>query len=592
MRSLKGKIILMNVIISIVIAAIIGGVGIVNLSRNNTQQINEYEELLRSDYDTNIKCQVENVITLLDGIYKKKEDGQYTEEEAKQETKDLVKNLRYNGEGYFWIDGTDATLIAHPILSDQEGNNRINETDKNGNKLIQNIIKTATTSDEGGFNNFYFMKPNEEDPAPKRAYSELFKPYGWIISTGNYVDDIDKVVNGKKAELSARLNHTLFLSIGIMIVLLILSIAFAIKLSSNLTKPIIKIQRLAERLANYDFSKNIELRDKTELGKTAEALNLAQKNIKDLVRSIRENAAELTASSEELSALTHEVKGKVTIMNTATKEIVENMSESSESANQVNECMKEVSISVDELSGKSTDGSCISINFKEKSLQLKNATTSVLDNTRNVYEAKEENILKALKDGEVVQEISNMVQAISEIAEQTNLLSLNAAIEAARAGEEGKGFAVVAEEVRTLAEESSASASSIQSTVGKVQNAFKELSYNSSEVLKFINNDIIKNFNEFISSGEYYYNNAEKISGISEDIAAMSEELNASVEEINAMIQAMAENSEKSAENSNKILEGISEAASSIEELASTAKTQAVNAQKLNELIDGFKIDD
>lgn len=70
MKSLKGKIILMNVIISIVIALAIGSIGIIDLSRNNAKYISEYETLLTNDYDSNIKNQVENVITLLDGIYK------------------------------------------------------------------------------------------------------------------------------------------------------------------------------------------------------------------------------------------------------------------------------------------------------------------------------------------------------------------------------------------------------------------------------------------------------------------------------------------------------------------------------------------
>ena len=180
-----------------------------------------------------------------------------------------------------------------------------------------------------------------------------------------------------------------------------------------------------------------------------------------------------------------------------------------------------------------------------------------LTNTENIYEEKERKILEAIKDGEVVKEVSEMVEAISAIAEQTNLLALNAAIEAARAGEQGKGFAVVSEEVRKLAEQSSNSATSIQETVKKVQSAFKKLSENSNEVLGFINADVIKHFNEFISSGEYYYDNAEEISKISEDIAAMSQQLNASMDEINSIVENMATNSEKSTKNSTKILDDI-----------------------------------
>lgn len=590
MRSLKGKIIVMNVIISIVVAISLASTCIININNNNKTTLQEYEEMLRSDYDENIKYQVENVITLLNGLYQKQLNGELTEEQAKEEAKYLVKSLRYNGDGYFWVDDVNAVLVAHPILEEREGENRINETDKNGIKLIQNILSVAKT-DGKGFTEFYYIKPNEHDVSPKRAYSELFKPYGWIISTGNYVDDIDKDVAAKSETLRTQVRNTSIIILAITIALIIAAIIIAVKVSDALSKPLKKIYELAERFSNYDFSTSIQVDDKTEFGMTAEALNSAQNNIRKLIKNIRENAENLTESSEELSSLTSHVNGKVSEMTDSTKIIVENMKESSESVNQINESMKEINSSVEQLARRSTDSSSISIDFKDKSLKLRNSGKSSLSNTENIYSEKEEKIIDAIKDGKVVEQISNMVYSISEIAEQTNLLALNASIEASRAGEQGKGFAVVAEEVRKLSEESSTAAISIQKIVGKVQEAFKNLSDNSNEVLEFINGDIVKQFNEFISSGEYYYENAEEISLISQDIAAMSEELNASMEEIKAMVSTMAEDAKRAEENSSKIFEGIKGTTESINEVAVTAESQADLAMKLNELIEGFKID-
>lgn len=580
----------MNVIISIVVAISFAYVCIVNINNNNKATLQEYEEMLRNDYDKNIKYQVENVITLLDGIYQKQLNGELTEEQAQDEAKYLVKSLRYNDEGYFWIDDVNAVLVAHPILQEREGENRIDETDKNGIKLIQNILNIAKT-DGGGYTDFYYIKPNEDGVSPKRAYSQLFKPYGWIVSTGNYVDDIDKDVAAKSEVLNGQVRNTSMIIIGIMIVLIIAAIVVAVKVSESLAKPLKKIHELAERFSNYDFSKPVDIKDKTEFGMTAEALNIAQNNIRNLIKNISENSMNLTASSEELSALTSDVKEKVSEMTESTKIIVEKMAESSQSVNQINESMKEVNSSVEQLARRSTDNSGISIDFKDKSLKLKNDGNSSLNNTRNIYSEKEEKIIEAIKDGKVVEHISNMVSVISEIAEQTNLLSLNASIEASRAGEQGKGFAVVAEEVRKLSEESSSAAVSIQKIVVKVQKAFKKLSDNSNEVLEFINGDIVKQFNEFISSGEYYYDNAEEISTISQDIAAMSEELNASMEEIKAMVSTLAEDSERAGENSSKIFKRIKETSESMNEVATTAEFQADLAMKLNGLIEDFKID-
>ena len=589
MRSLKGKIILMNVLIVTLVAVVLGTICIVELNKSNSASIVQYEKLLREDYDSNIKYQVENVITLLDGIHKKQAIGDLTEEQAKEQAKYLVKSLRYNKEGYFWIDGIDATLIAHPILPEKEGQNRSDETDKNGNKLIQNIINVAT-KEGGGFTDFYYIKPNEDGVSPKRAYSQLFEPYGWVISTGNYIDDIDNQVALKTVELNNTLVRaiiTLLISISI---LLVIAIIIAVKVSSQLSMPLVNIRELAQRLAQYDFSKAINISGKDEFGQTAEALNTAQNNIKKLIKNISEKTMDLSASTEELSILTEEVTNSVRHMNKSTEKIVNSMNDSSESANKVNEYIREINSSANQLSTKSTDGSVISINFKEKSLELKNETNRALANTESIYEEKEGKILDAIKAGEVVKEVSEMVEAISSIAEQTNLLALNAAIEAARAGEQGRGFAVVSEEVKKLAEQSSSSATSIQETVKKVRSAFKKLSDNSNEVLGFINADVIKHFNEFISSGEYYYENAEEISKISEDIAAMSQQLNASMDEINSIVENMATNSEESTKNSTKILDDIARTTVSMEQVAATSESQAILAQDINELIEGFKI--
>jgi methyl-accepting chemotaxis protein len=98
--------------------------------------------------------------------------------------------MRYrdDGSGYMWIDDTDYNLVMHPIQPENEGVNRYNLEDQNGVMIIQVIMEAAQNG--GGYNEFYFTKADGVTVAPKMAYSELFEPWGWVVTTGNYIDDM------------------------------------------------------------------------------------------------------------------------------------------------------------------------------------------------------------------------------------------------------------------------------------------------------------------------------------------------------------------------------------------------------------------
>ena len=161
------------------------------------------EQTIRSGYDSNIKFQVQNVVSLINTIYAKQTAGEYTEEQAKKLAADLVREMRYGDNNYFWIDtyeGDNVVLLG----KDTEGTNRYEMQDTNGKYLVKEIIANGRLKD-GGFTDYWFPKAGETVALPKRSYSMAFEPYQWVIGTGNYTDYIDLEVNAAKAEELATL---------------------------------------------------------------------------------------------------------------------------------------------------------------------------------------------------------------------------------------------------------------------------------------------------------------------------------------------------------------------------------------------------
>nr|WP_243240365.1 methyl-accepting chemotaxis protein [Clostridium cibarium] len=149
------------------------------------------------------------------------------------------------------------------------------------------------------------------------------------------------------------------------------------------------------------------------------------------------------------------------------------------------------------LANKADDVAISVKEIRSRAIDIKHKSEKNIDIGNRIYEEKRVNIIKAIEEGKIVEEVKTMADSIGEIASQTDLLALNAAIEAARAGEQGKGFAVVADEVRKLAEESAKAVVNIQSMVTQVQVAFDNLSKGGEDILDYILNNLNPSFQYF-----------------------------------------------------------------------------------------------
>lgn len=472
----------------------------------------------------------------------------------------------------------------------------------------QIAIYETTIDDENERNIFNEFKGN------LKVFNESIKKYTNLIDSGNEKeaemqlsamdqardnmrDELNKLIelneqwaNEIKVEGKETFGDSLKLIIFIIVVLSIFTSLFAFLMQSSIKKSLNEIRGLANRLSNYDLSDPIMIESNDELGEIGNNLNKAQENISGLIKNIMDTSQDMSASSEELSATVEEMTAKFESINALTSEVNLGVQENSATAEEISAAVQEVDSSVNILSNKAMEGSNNAVEIRNRATKIEKASKVATENTKEVYSEMEKQVLNDIEKGKVVSDIKVMAETIAGIAEQTNLLALNAAIEAARAGEQGKGFAIVAEEVRKLAEQSSEAVGNVKFTIEKVQEAFKSLSGNSNKLLKFMNDNIVPQFETFVEIGEQYQGDGIFVNNMSEELAAMTEEVLATMNQVNEAVQGMADMAQKSSGNLDGINESVDESTKAMEQIANTAQSQAELAQDLNEMIQKFKV--
>lgn len=313
-------------------------------------------------------------------------------------------------------------------------------------------------------------------------------------------------------------------------------------------------------------------------------IHQAVNKIGNLIGRLKAGVATADSHTEELSATTTEL---IFIMEDM-KETIQYMSEGSlelsSSTEQISETANHIEMATKRLSEKAEESGRVALKIKERASQVKEDASSSAESSYALYIEKEANIIEVIEKVKVVEEIKYLADTIGSIAGQTNLLALNASIEAARAGEAGKGFAVVAEEIRKLAEQSAQSVDNIHRVTDQVQNAFANLTVNSTGILDYMNTKVKPDYDQFVEVGIQYEKDAEFINKMSNDLAGASKQMAESIEELNHAIRNVTMNSQHSASANEEILFTISEVSLAIKEVADNVQAQHQLTSNVNQL--------
>ncbi|WP_104400305.1 methyl-accepting chemotaxis protein [Vibrio penaeicida] len=495
---------------------------------------------------------VETAHSVINHFYQLEKNGTLSKVEAQTQAKSALNGLRYEKSDYFWVNDTRPYMVNHPIKPQLNGKDLSGVKDPTGKSLFIEFVNEVKRNNGGGFVNYMWPKPGSEVDVEKVSYVKLHKPWGWIVGSGVYIDDVDALFWERAQSI-----------IMIIIACLITMALIATWFGYSITKPCVEAEEALNDIAegDGDLTKDLPSDGKDELSHIAAAFNLFTNKIRSIVTDMIPVSEGITSAATQLNQVASDASMKA--------------GEQHQSVDTVASAMNELHASNQEVAtsaSSAADAAQQAAQLGEQGVNVIDSATSHMSSLSDLLTETEKSTLQLAQDSETV---STVLDVIRGIAEQTNLLALNAAIEAARAGEQGRGFAVVADEVRTLATRTQASTDEIEQIVGNLQARAKTVTsaMEKTQVQSNATHEQAKEARETLADiGQQISHILE----LNQQIADSSAQQTLATEEISKNLVIISENSDQSAAQATQV--------------AQASEVLLGNGQNLQKIIHHFKV--
>jgi methyl-accepting chemotaxis protein len=376
--------------------------------------------------------------SVIERQYKLETEGKISRIEAQRQASEMIKAMRFQEENYFWINDEHPTMIMHPMKPALDGTDLTNFKDPSGKAMFVEFVRAAQVP-AGGFVHYLWPRPGAEKPVPKLSFVKRFAPWGWVIGTGIYIDDVD--LAWRESALKAG-----GLALACLIPLLAVSIVTSRSIFLRLRSFLDRFKEGAEGEGN--LTRMIDITSDDEIGDVAKWFNAFMGRLDEMIRVVSPTTRQVASASQELdhtsqqiTVNSEETSAQATLVSNAAQQVSQNLQTVATGAEEMGASIKEIAKNAAEAAQVATSA-----------VKVAEATTATVSNL-----------------GDSSAEIGQVIKVITSIAQQTNLLALNATIEAARAGEAGKGFAVVANEVKELAKKTANATEDISHKIVSIQ---------------------------------------------------------------------------------------------------------------------------